>query len=88
MAGRVGILKMETMTPLEMLGRGSERGWLEAFLNNPETIFSTDYETFEVMKTYNEMIWRESYPATLELPSKMISSYFASYLLTLRAKRC
>ena len=82
MAGRVGILTMETMTPLEMFGRGVETGWLETYLNHPERLIDTNYDTFDEMKRYNEIIWRGSYPAAIPFPNEMIPSFFESYLQT------
>lgn len=65
MAGRVGILTMETMTPLEMIDLGSEKGWLEAYLNQPDQLIERHYETMNFMKMYNQVIWRGSFPATV-----------------------
>lgn len=37
LAGRVGILRLDGLTPAELAGRAGEPCWLEAYLDNPET---------------------------------------------------
>jgi uncharacterized protein len=82
MAGRVGIVTMGTMTSLEMLECGHEKGWLETYLNQPELLLKSPYDTFKAMNPHTQVIWRGSYPATLELANSMIPSFFESYMQT------
>ena len=82
MAGRVGILTLETMSPLEILGMGSQIGWLENYLKKPLGILETPFTLFDFNKTYNEVIWRGSYPAAQPMPNSLIPSFFESYLQT------
>lgn len=79
MAGRVGIFTLDAMTPLEMLGKGSESGWLEAYLRDPMSLNGL-YELLP--QQYNRVIWKGCYPATISLSNEMTSSFFESYLQT------
>lgn len=45
MVGRVAIFNLDNFTPLEMLNRGHEEGWVINYLNDPELFYKNKKNT-------------------------------------------
>jgi predicted AAA+ superfamily ATPase len=82
LAGRVGILRLEAMTPWEMSGRGEERGWLGAYLDQPASLVQGALGKPTSPANLPQALWRGSLPGLLRLPSELVPDYFSSYVQT------
>lgn len=82
MAGRVGILQLGTMTPMEAMGFGADVPWLEGYLNNPADPARFIRDIPPVPDGLYRFIWRGLLPGTLDLPDDLIDDYFRSYVAT------
>jgi predicted AAA+ superfamily ATPase len=82
MAGRVGILQLESMTPLEMAGRGAGESWLGAYLERPDAVLDTVTRTVSEMPPLTRFLWRGTLPGVLDLPDHMVPAYMSSYVQT------
>lgn len=80
LAGRVGILHLEGMTPYEIAGQTNEIHWIETYLQDPNILISR-FQGVLPNKLF-EWIWRGSLPGLLELPNEIVPSYFSSYVQT------
>ena len=67
MAGSVGILNLEGMTPYEIMDTANN-SWLEDYLSSPETLFQ---KTSGRLKSppIVELLWRGSLPGILNIPN-------------------
>ena len=80
LAGRVGILHLEGMTPFEMQGVPKRSNWLDAFLSDELERLNKECEApSDVLK---QVLWRGSLPGLLELPNHMVHPYLSSYVQT------
>ena len=82
MAGRVGIIQLETMTPLELAGFGADRGWLPAYLERPEALLEEAPEPLVELDPLPRALWRGGMPGLLDLPDEMAPEYLRGYVLT------
>ncbi len=82
MAGRVAIFHLENFTPQEMLGNGSADCWLRHYLENPDRFHVGRSHLPSDFNSLVEFLYRGTYPATLDLPTTQIPTYFRSYLQT------
>ncbi len=82
MAGRVGILHLDGFTPEEMLGQGNKKGWLAAYLQNPNSLIQTVRGTYQEFANLARFLWRGTYPGTLTIPDSSLVMYFRSYVQT------
>lgn len=82
MAGRVAIFHLENFTPLEILGKGSEEGWIPKYLEDPKSFYMSRKITPSTFFPLVEFLYRGTFPGTFELPTKQIPRYFSSYLQT------
>lgn len=81
MAGRVGILHLDPMTPYEMVDLGEERGWLPFYLDSPASLME-EASLLEALPPFTQVLWRGSLPASLELEEADIPILYKSYFLT------
>lgn len=82
LAGRVGIVHLEGMTPLELAARGRERTWLPRWLKEPEkgpALFGRPAVKSDRLVRF---LWRGTLPALLDLPDDMVPHYWDSYVRT------
>ena len=82
MAGRVGMLHLAPMTPLEAAGLGGEQPWLERYLagtQDPGALVRGHLPTPEGLA---RELWRGLLPGTLDLPNDVLPDYFHSYVET------
>ncbi len=82
MAGRVAIFHLDNFTPQEMLGRGSEEGWVSYYLEDPEGFYKRRQFLPPTFPSLVEFLFRGTFPATLDLPMTQMPLYFRSYLQT------
>lgn len=82
MAGRVAIFHLDHLTPQELLGKGEEKGWLPAYLKNPDTFYQNRNILPSSFSPLVEFLFRGTFPATVELPTSQIPRYMSSYLQT------
>jgi|AntAceMinimDraft_17_1070374.scaffolds.fasta_scaffold07304_1 predicted AAA+ superfamily ATPase len=83
MAGRVGIIKLENMLPIEMIGIGNtNKNWLNKFLNDPQ-IFDGKISLLSNFNTnLVEFLWRGTMPGLLDMPDSIVPTYYDSYVQT------
>jgi len=82
LAGRVGILHLDGMTPAEMYDRGSEEVWLKKYLRNPEE-FWEDIECLEMQETgVASFLWKGTFPGLLDAPENIVPGFMRSYVET------
>ena len=82
MAGRVGILQLEGMTPQEMRGEAGVRGWLGAWLKEPGKFASRIGGVNRARGPLVRDIWRGQLPGLLDEPDDMVFDYYRSYIQT------
>ncbi len=82
MAGRVGVLHLDTMTPLELLKRGTETGWLPTYLENPEEFLHRSSSVLTELPSLIRTLWRGSLPGLLGWDDHDIPVFYKSYLST------
>lgn len=84
MAGRVGIINLEGMTPFELAGK-PETAWLEHYLLHPESLseaLAADPSAYPNSPNLMTTLWRGSLPGLLEMPDSLVPGYFRSYIQT------
>lgn len=84
LAGRVGILRLDGMTPAEQYEEPHKISWLQTYLDNPES-FATEAAGIPVLQTNEslcEYLWRGQLPALIEFENEDIPAYLASYVET------
>jgi predicted AAA+ superfamily ATPase len=82
LAGRVGILRLDGLTPAERTGQADEPCWLEAYLNDPEAFVSTVGRR-PLVKTDTSLpryLWRGQLPGLIDFDDQDIPSYWSSYV--------
>ena len=82
MAGRVAIFHLDNFTPQEILGEGGESPWIPQYLEDPENFYRGRKIGSASLPPLIELLFRGTFPATVELPTSQISRYFSSYLQT------
>lgn len=82
MAGRVAIFHLDNFTPQEIMGKGDEEGWIQQYLENPESFYLNRNTMPDSFSPLVEFLFRGTFPATLHLPTTQIPRYFSSYLQT------
>jgi len=84
LAGRVGILRLDGLTPAEHIGPAGEPCWLEAYLNDPEA-FVGDINRRFILKTDTSLpryLWRGQLPALIDFDEQDVPAYWRSYVQT------
>lgn len=82
MAGRVAIFHLNPFTPLEMVGMGKHKGWLNEYLLNPDSFIQSPHELIPNLPSLNEFLFRGTYPRATMLPISELESFFLSYIQT------
>lgn len=82
MAGRVAIFQLNPFTPLEMVGRGEQNGWLTDYLKDPKQFIQTPRSNISDLPPLNEFLFRGTYPRAIHMPFKELESFFLSYIQT------
>lgn len=84
LAGRVGILRLDGLTPSEKNGEPDTDSWLAAYLQDPER-FAEACQDIKLLKIDNslcEYLWRGELPAMADLVNQDIPAYLSSYVQT------
>lgn len=81
LAGRVGILELDGMTPYEFANQ-SYKNWLEIYLNDPDNFNLNACTTLITNKTLFETIWTGSLPGLIDISPEVYSGFFQSYIQT------
>lgn len=81
LAGRVGILELEGMTPYELASK-SEQNWLKNYLSSSEEFNYQSISTLPKKKTLFETLWTGSLPGLIEMSPEVHSGFFQSYVQT------
>jgi len=81
LAGRVGILELDGMTPYE-LANESEKNWLEQYLNSPKDFINQSIKRLVNQKTLFETIWTGSLPGLVGMSQEVHPGFFQSYIQT------
>ncbi len=82
LAGRVGVLHLDGMTPAEMSGNGTKPIWLSRYLENPETFFQDFTTVPQKQIAIARHLWRGSFPGLLDAPDSIIPAFMRSYVET------
>jgi len=81
MAGRVGILQLEGLTPSERDRQAIGENWLFYLLENPPQLI--DFARTKKLENHlPDWLWRGGMPGLLDLPNHLVPSYFQSYIQT------
>ncbi|MEX2606784.1 MAG: ATP-binding protein [Kiritimatiellia bacterium] len=84
LAGRIGILRLDGMTPAEQFGQAGVASWLSRYLDNPEAFMkeAAGVEVLAPEKSLCEYLWRGELPGLLPFANEDIPSYWNSYVQT------
>lgn len=82
MAGRVAIFHLNPYTPLEAVGMGTQKGWVEEYLLHPHDFIKTNHSAISSLPPLNEFLFRGGYPRATILPLAQIDTFFLSYVQT------
>ncbi|MBT3378160.1 MAG: ATP-binding protein [Lentisphaerae bacterium] len=86
LAGRVGILHLDGMTPAEMAGNVQKPGWLEKYLEAPAECWG-DVECLDGPTGGTaHFLWRGTLPGLLDADNAIIPGYMHSYVETYVAR--
>ncbi len=84
LAGRVGILRLDGMTPAEIRGQGQAECWLTRYLAAPGDFAAdvSDLGLLDGLPPLADFLWRGQLPGVLEFEDEDIPTYFSSYVQT------
>lgn len=82
LAGRVALFHLNPFTPLETMGLGKEKGWLDSYLIDPHEFIKSDRGIIPDLPPLNEVLFRGGYPRATTLPLDEIETFFLSYIQT------
>lgn len=81
LAGRVGILHLEGMTPAEACGESRDGVWMDAWLRRDLASLKGAGlgSSKDLLK---DTLWRGSFPGLLDIPNQMVHPFLNSYMQT------
>ncbi|MDD5704774.1 MAG: ATP-binding protein [Kiritimatiellae bacterium] len=84
LAGRVGILRLDGLTPAERMGHAGEPCWLESYLNTPDKFAASigELPVLEMATSLPRYLWRGQMPGLTDLDDQDVPSYWSSYIQT------
>lgn len=82
MAGRVGILQLDSMTLAEMRDAGEQESWLSMYLADPESFFSSVATVPVQDGGPARFLWRGTLPGLLDAKDSVVPAYMRSYVET------
>lgn len=84
LAGRVGILRLDGLTPAELDGQADVDSWLKRYLNAPVEFFETldSLQTINSPRSLPEHLWRGQLPALVPFENEDVPAYLSSYVQT------
>jgi predicted AAA+ superfamily ATPase len=82
LAGRIGMLHLDGMTPHEIAGLGDRPGWLGAYLDAPEELPRRFKGTASPDASLTRTLWRGFLPGMLDKPDDVAPDFFSAYVAT------
>lgn len=84
MAGRVGILRLDGLTPAEVAGKSSTKSWLSSYIDEPEQFADALQEmpVADVKRSLAHYLWRGQLPGVEPFDDSEVPAYWSSYLQT------
>lgn len=82
LAGRVGIIHLDGMTPAEMSGKGTKPVWLSSYLDAPENFVNELRPLQPSHSNIAQHLWRGSFPGLLDSPDTIVPAFMRSYIET------
>jgi uncharacterized protein len=84
LAGRVGILRLDGLTPAECHGEARAESWLKAYLENPGALgeAANEIRTMPTRQSLCEYLWRGQLPALVPFENEDVPAYLDSYIQT------
>ncbi len=84
LAGRVGILRLDGLTPAELSGAGAVECWVRGYLDDPET-FAAHCGAVPMLDHDDSLarhLWRGHMPGVITFADADIPAYFSAYVQT------
>lgn len=84
LAGRVGILRLDGLTPAELNKKASAKSWLQIWLESPSELAETvnGIQVLDLPESLPEHLWRGQLPALAAFQNEDIPAYLNSYIQT------
>lgn len=84
LAGRVGILRLDGLTPAEQAKNATASSWLASYLKDPDELAenASRIQTLQLGKSLCEYLWRGELPALVPFENEDIPAYWGSYVQT------
>ncbi len=84
MAGRVGILQLDGLTPAEATGNSQVASWLGSYLADPDNFAETLAEILiaDVKSPLPHYLWRGQLPGLIPFDTSEVPAYWNSYVQT------
>ncbi len=84
LAGRIGILRLDGLTPAEQAGEAFTPSWLELLLSDADQLADqvSEIGTLEMGTSLCRYLWRGDLPALRELDDEDVPAYLGSYVQT------
>jgi len=81
LAGRVGILRLDGLTPAEAEKSAQSKSWLQTYLENPANVLE-NMQTLDAQQSLAEYLWRGQLPALVPFENEDVPAYLGSYIQT------
>jgi len=84
LAGRIGILRLDGLTPAESGGRAGDGSWLEAYLNDADTFAKkvAGWPILSLNQSLCEHLWRGELPGLAPFKNADVPAYWSAYVQT------
>jgi len=82
MAGRVGILRLEGISPWEVAGLAGANPWLRSYLEAPEGLMDRIAGRLPGAGPLTRLLWRGCLPGLLDFPDEVVPDFMAGYVQT------
>jgi predicted AAA+ superfamily ATPase len=84
LAGRVGILRLDGLTPAELNGKATAKSWLQNWLDAPSELAETvnSIMVLDSPETLPGHLWRGQLPALASFQNEDVPAYWNSYVQT------
>jgi len=84
LAGRIGILRLDGLTPAERNGKAGAVSWLRTYLEKPNSLVTAlnDIQVIQSRESLCEYLWRGDLPALISFENEDIPAYLNAYIQT------
>jgi len=84
LAGRIGVLRLDGMTPAELCGCGGDVSWVQRFLESPGSWVEniTGLDLLPALPSLPEFLWRGQMPGLIGVATEDVSAFWSSYVQT------